>query len=88
MAAALGDDSALETLFSVLDSGLCFSLSGLPVRGGDLLPLGFSGPAVGEAMNRLLLHVIRHPEDNQRDKLLAMALSCRPESSETEKTRD
>ncbi len=88
MAAARGDDSVFETLSSVLESGACFSQSGLAVRGGDLLPLGFSGPAVGEAMNRLLLHVIRHPEDNEREKLLALVRGYRAGDSETGTSRD
>jgi tRNA nucleotidyltransferase (CCA-adding enzyme) len=81
MAEARGDGPVLPVLTAVIDSGCCYSLSCLRIRGGDLLSLGFSGPSVGQVMKRLLLHVIRHPEDNRREILLRLARRYRSEAS-------
>lgn len=61
-----------ESLFSeILESGECISLSALAVGGNDLP--WFSGSEVGAALQRLLEHVLEHPEDNQKEILLEMA---------------
>ena len=60
----------LPQLEQVLVSGECFSTDRLAVGGGDLLALGLRGREVGAALERLLLHVIEHPEDNERERLL------------------
>jgi tRNA nucleotidyltransferase (CCA-adding enzyme) len=86
MAEASGSAAVFPAREAVLASGCCYSLSCLKLRGGDLLELGFSGPSVGQAMDRLLLHVIRHPEDNRRELLLALAQTIYHESSEVSKT--
>ena len=39
----------------------------------DLKAMGFSGPQVGRALERLLDQVIKDPEKNQREILLALA---------------
>lgn len=59
-------------LEAVLTSGECFSIDRLSVSGGDLLALGLSGRDIGEALSRLLSHVIEHPEDNRRETLLRL----------------
>ena len=54
----------------VLEEDACFSLRQLAVRGGDLLALGLSGPAVGEALDTLLGKVVDGELPNERDALL------------------
>ena len=56
------------------EKGACISLSGLAVDGAALMAeAGVHGQAVGRTLARLLEHVMRHPEDNQREILLALA---------------
>jgi hypothetical protein len=45
----------------------------LAIRGGDLLALGFAGPAVGATLSRLLDRVLEEPARNTRETLLALA---------------
>lgn len=45
----------------------------LAVRGGDLLALGLSGPAVGQVLDRLLSRVLDDPSLNERETLLRIA---------------
>ena len=49
------------------------ALRGLALSGGELAALGFEGPAIGVAQRRLAAHVLAHPEDNTKEKLLALA---------------
>lgn len=46
-------------------------LSELAVSGREVAALGYSGPEIAAALNRLLEYVYLHPEENQRDRLLA-----------------
>ena len=46
-------------------SGHCVTLEQLAVKGRDLKEL--RGPAVGEALRRMLEHVLDHPEDNSKE---------------------
>lgn len=63
-----------ETILDqLLSEGACVSLDRLAVRGGDLLALGFSGRAVGEALEALLEEVIRERLPNDRAVLLEYA---------------
>jgi len=65
---------AQQALDSVIASGECCTLGSLAINGSDLLSLGYPrGPAVGQALQRLLAHVIEHPEDNRLDILLRLA---------------
>lgn len=59
-----------DLLNLVLQSGDCFSLSRLAVRGGDLMELGLKGPAVGEALRELLEQVMDEKLPNDRGLLL------------------
>lgn len=59
-----------ELLELVLQSGECFSLRQLAVKGGDLTALGLRGPAVGEALGELLELVIDEKLPNERGILL------------------
>lgn len=49
------------------------ALRRLALSGGELAALGFVGPAIGAAQRRLAAHVLAHPEDNTKEKLLALA---------------
>ena len=44
----------------------------LALSGGELAALGLKGREIGEAQRKLALHVLEHPEDNRRDKLLEL----------------
>ena len=71
---ALTGDSILPALEAVLASGRCHSLKTLAVNGRNMQELGFSGCAVGQALDALLEHVIEFPEDNSRERLLQLAM--------------
>ena len=61
----------LETMLDlVLREQQCFSLKQLAVKGNDLLNLGLSGKAVGEALDTLLDQVVEGRIDNDREMLL------------------
>lgn len=60
-----GEEALVETLFA---SGQCLSLRQLAVTGKDFPHL--QGPAVGNVLKTLLEHVLQHPEDNKKEKLL------------------
>ncbi len=60
-----------DRLEAVLGSGCCLSLKELAVTGRDFPSL--SGPALGQLLRRLLDHVLEHPEDNSRNRLLEIA---------------
>ena len=63
----------LQRMENILQRGDCCTLKALAVRGNDLKAMGFSGPQVGRALERLLDQVIKDPEKNQREILLALA---------------
>ena len=53
-----------------LESGACFTLRQLAVKGGDLTALGLRGPAVGGALNELLEQVMEEKLPNDRGILM------------------
>jgi tRNA nucleotidyltransferase (CCA-adding enzyme) len=59
---------ATETLERILSGNDCIFLCDLAVSGGDLPQ---QGKELGERLAALLHHVHRHPEDNQKERLLA-----------------
>lgn len=61
---------AEDILDRLLEEDACFSLKHLAVNGNDLMALGLQGPAVGQALNRLLDLVIDGSLPNERDALL------------------
>lgn len=65
IAAALENKS--ELVQEILLSGECLSLRQLAVGGEDFPEL--SGPEIGLQLNKLLLYVLEHPEDNTKEKL-------------------
>lgn len=44
----------------------------LALSGGELAALGLKGKEIGDVQKRLAEHILIHPEDNQREKLLAL----------------
>ena len=44
----------------------------LALSGGELAAMGLRGREIGAAQRRLALHVLEHPEDNRREKLLEL----------------
>jgi tRNA nucleotidyltransferase (CCA-adding enzyme) len=73
----LGPAGHLRAVRAVLRSGDCFSLKRLAITGDDLLDLGFRGRALGDMLHRLLDHVLEHPQDNERNALLQLAVIWR-----------
>lgn len=70
-----------ETILDqLLTEGACVSLEQLAVRGGDLLALGFEGPAIGEILEALLEEVIEERLPNDRAALLEYARRRRMET--------
>lgn len=59
-----------QTARALLDAGACLSLAQLEVDGRDATAAGLSGPAVGEALHRLLDGVLEGDFPNKRDVLL------------------
>ena len=57
----------------LLQQQACFSLRDLAVRGGDLMELGVSGPALGALLNRLLEAVMDGRVPNEKQALLRLA---------------
>lgn len=79
-----GRQTEIRAVETVLDQLLtrraCFSLKQLAVNGHDLLELGFSGPAVGRMLERLLEQVTEGTLPNERQALL---LAAKQERCET-----
>ncbi len=67
-----GIGDSFSTLQEVLNSGQCCSMAQLAVGGNELAALGLKGKDIGLALEKLLIHVIEHPEDNQRETLLKL----------------
>ena len=61
----------LETcLAEVLAEDACLQIKDLAIDGKDLMALGFSGPAIGKALNALLDQVLDEQLPNDRTALL------------------
>lgn len=76
-AAAVSDvmrgGSSSRILHEITTSGECLSIRELSVSGTDIIETGISdGREVGQKLCELLDHVLEHPEDNTKEKLLAM----------------
>ena len=70
-----------DILDRLLAEEACFSLRQLAVRGGDLLALGLSGPAVGRALEALLGRVVDGELPNEREALLEYIRNSRAADS-------
>lgn len=63
-----------QSMQHILDRGDCIAMSMLAVTGRDLMQAGISpGPAMGTVLKKLFDHVLRCPEDNQKEKLMELA---------------
>ena len=71
-AAAMGGEGPLNQLESLLASRPCYTVEKLALSGGELTQLGYAGPAIGAVQRRLLSHVLDHPQDNCRERLLSL----------------
>ena len=66
-------DDTDEIIRLVTDRGDCVTLKMLAVSGKDLIAAGIKpGPLLGDTLQKLLAHVLEHPEDNEKDKLLKL----------------
>lgn len=68
----LGFIDLYERLYQeIMDKRQCLTLKDLAVTGNDLIAIGMKpGKGIGEMLNRLLMHVLEHPEDNTTEILL------------------
>lgn len=67
-------EKAKQWFAEICRNGECTDLKTLAVSGKDLIAAGFEpGKTLGEILQRLLLHVLEVPEDNEREILLALA---------------
>ncbi len=64
-------DKAEAMLNTVLARDDCFTLRQLAVGGEDLMALGYTGPAIGTALDHALEAVLSGTCENQKDALLA-----------------
>lgn len=63
--------SKLTTMLSEIEKKQePYKVSDLRINGQDLTKLGFSGCEIGILLDRAVQHIIEHPEDNSRDKLI------------------
>lgn len=60
-----------EMFEEILEKNQCTSLKTLAVTGADLIELGMKpGKEIGEALQKLLEHVLDNPQDNEKEILL------------------
>lgn len=52
----------------------------LALSGGQLAGLGLRGPEIGQLQRRLARHVLEHPEENRRERLLELVAAWRQSS--------
>ena len=77
LAAARGDEPPhrLARVNEIVAAGECFSLDKLAVTGSDLLAQGHPpGRDLGATLDKLLDHVLEHPQANTREILLKLAV--------------
>lgn len=68
---ALDGTEDINIIRTVIQNGECCTISDLAVRGDDLKALGLQGSMIGAALKKSLRHVWQHPEQNERESLLA-----------------
>ena len=65
---------ARQMTAEIIAASQCVSLKDLAVNGSDLIAAGFTpGKELGTILAGLLEHVLEHPEENQKEVLLALA---------------
>ena len=60
-----------DILAEIRQENLCLTLKDLAINGHDLMALGFSGPAIGNELNRLLELVMDEQLPNEKEALLS-----------------
>ena len=80
LARARGEDAdmCLGHLHTAQQQGRVWRVRDMAVTGSDLTSLGFSGPALGEALNALLEAVMKGQVPNEKEALLAAAQCMKP----------
>lgn len=75
-AGKLSDLGEIERLYEkILEDQNCVTLRQLAVTGRDLMEAGIpAGPGLGEILNGLLEKVIEDPGENEKERLIALAL--------------
>lgn len=70
----LGTDISFltKTLTEIIENKEPYLINHLAITGNDLIKSGFSGPEIGETLNRLLEIVIENPEQNHKENLLKL----------------
>jgi len=63
-------DLLMEKMQTLLQSGCCYQLSHLAVKGSDLAALGLRGPAIGQMLERLMMQVVHHKIPNIKNELI------------------
>ncbi len=70
----IGEPFDFDALFSLLDEivaeNACLTVRDLAISGHDLMALGYSGPAIGKALDSLLTEVLEDRLPNEREALL------------------
>lgn len=60
-------------LRGIIESDECWSAKSMAINGHDLISIGYSGKAIGEELEKLLMYVIENPGENEHEILLAIA---------------
>ena len=60
-----------KVLTEIRQENSCLSLRDLAVKGNDLMALGFSGKAIGQALHGLLEQVVDEQLPNEKEALLS-----------------
>jgi len=70
-----------RTVVHAAITGAPLSIAELAVKGRDLLDAGIAtpGPKLGALLTALLEHTLAHPQDNTRERLLALARAAQPD---------
>ena len=74
-----GDFGEIRRILEEIEAeDACLSLKDLAVNGHDLMAAGFTGPAIGKILNRLLALVLDEQLPNEKDALLQAAQEVNP----------
>ena len=68
-----------EVLAEIRQENSCLSLKDLAVKGNDLMALGFTGKAIGQALHGLLEQVLDEQLPNEKEALLSWLRKDREE---------
>ena len=65
------DFAAIQAVLQeILEENACLSIKDLALNGHDLLALGYSGPAIGQALQQLLELVLDEQVANEKSALI------------------